>query len=107
MDFKLKFKWPVYILLFLAAGVMFLGGAIAEHGFDKGVIVDMYYACIGFGMGALAMIGLLGMITNVNRSVARVDVDSFTEAAIDEEIEKRWHKLKEEINKPSPKLKAS
>lgn len=98
MDFEIKFKGWHLFNIFAAAFFFCMSGLIIGYGLsDKETKVGL----VIFGLVLLIpSIGMLySVISTVTRSNCHIDIDSFTEAAINEAIEERWKKVREGVGK--------
>lgn len=103
MDFKIKLHFTAKLLFVLLAFVMIIGGfaigAAAEsinsmHG-EKTPPVALI---VGIILVAFSITAILSLFSTMSRSQCDIEIDSFTEAEINEKVEERWRKIKEQVN---------
>lgn len=102
MEFKIRMKFKFYVimfayLLFVFAGGLILGLCVNVTSSESDKTVLPFYALMGIVFTVGATVGIIMQFKELSRDQCEIDIDSFTESAIQEGVEKRWNKVKEVI----------
>lgn len=101
MDFKIKFKAGYLVLFAGIAFFIFMGGIIIGASLDwsSDKIIKPFACLVGTAISVLATIALFMGINTASRNNSKIDIDSFTEAAINDAIEDKWNEVKKQVMK--------
>lgn len=97
MDYKIKPTIKLKLFFLAALGLIFLGGIVSGISIFYNNVVDLTMLILGVVAAVIGSAFLFLVLGIGDSSMLEIDVDSFTESAIKEGVEKRLKELKSKL----------